>query len=45
MIFIEDFESVHAKISTASEIVAYNGLMTFSCSDPEGNYIAVAKAN
>lgn len=45
MIFIEDFEAVHAKISTASEIVAYNGLLTFNCSDPEGNYIAVAKVN
>lgn len=45
MIFIENFEEVHAKISNASEIENYNGLLTFSCSDPEGNFIAVSKSH
>lgn len=44
MFYSEDFQALHDRLTTASEIVTANGTATFNFRDPEGNYFAVSQA-
>jgi len=44
MLFTDDFDGLHDRLTTAGEIVDDNGQLAFNFCDPEGNYFAIGKA-
>lgn len=43
MLFVDNFEQLHAQLPNTGVIMADNDIATFNFSDPEGNYFVIAK--